>query len=207
MNCTLCDTQLSNHSDKDYFLCEVCGGYVKDIKSYLTTDEEKAYYELHNNDVQDIRYREFTAPITKAILHKFQPHHVGLYFGCGTGPVITEVLKEKGYHVKLYDPFFYPDNNYKNFKYDYIFSCEVFEHFKQPGKEIEHLIGLLSAGGQLLVMTLLYSGQSDFNTWYYRRDPTHIFILTPSTIRYISNQFGMKICTLEDRFFILEKEN
>ena len=132
MNCTLCGTKLEDRADKFYFICSTCGAYVKDKDFYVSAESEKSRYEEHNNDVNDINYQNFTSPITNTILEKFGPNHLGLDYGCGTGPVITKSIRDRDYNVMLFDPFFYPDESYLNYQYDYIFCCEVFEHFLNP---------------------------------------------------------------------------
>lgn len=205
MNCTLCGAALTTMADAFYFICPTCGAYVKDPKHYVSALEEKKVYQTHNNDVEDPRYQQFTSPITHAILAHFGPKHLGLDYGCGTGPVVAKQLTDRGYRVKLFDPYFFPDYDYLNCRYDYIFSCEVFEHFQQPAQEIEKLLQLLNPNGKLLVMTHLYDQTTDFANWYYRKDPTHVFIYTRQTIAFIARQRRLAIETLTDRFFVLRK--
>lgn len=206
MNCTLCHTPLITKIDYEYLQCTTCGAYVKDETLYFNQEKEKQHYECHNNDVNDIGYQKFTSPITNTILADCTPDTLGLDFGCGKGPVITKQLVDRGYQVKLYDPYFYPDTDYLNHQYDYIFSCEVFEHFYNPLEEIQKLTNLLKSGGLLLVMTHQYTGQQPFDKWYYRKDQTHVFIYTPQTITYIANQFGYDIKTQTERMFVLRKK-
>jgi SAM-dependent methyltransferase len=205
MNCTLCNTALKNRLDKHYFICSTCGGIVKDEKYYLTPKQEKSRYEEHNNDVNDTRYQQFTAPITELVIEKFDPTHLGLDYGCGTGPVISKQLKEKGYEVQLYDPYFFPDNEYMNYNYDYIFGCEVFEHFHNPKHEIEKLLNLLKPNGNLIIMTHLYDKSIFFDTWYYRNDATHVFIFTELTIHYLSEKYDLTIERLSERLIVFRK--
>ena len=205
MNCTLCETLLENKTDEFYFICNTCGGYVKDQKFYLDSYREKNIYEKHKNDVNDIRYQNFTSPITNFILENFTPTCLGLDYGCGKGPVISKILKDKGYEIELYDPYFYPNENYTYYKYDYIFSCEVFEHFYNPKKEIERLLTLLQPKGSLLIMTHLYNFESDFKDWYYRKDPTHVFIYTLKTIQFISKKYNLKSKIKNNRMIVFEK--
>ncbi len=77
-----------------------------DPRDRLVPAPERQYYETHNNDVNDPRYQAFVAPITTAVQRDFSPHSLSLDFGTGTGPVITKVLPDQGYALKLYDPFF-----------------------------------------------------------------------------------------------------
>ena len=205
MICTLCSSLLTNRKDEYYYNCDTCKALVKDEKYYLTADKEKARYETHNNDINDIRYQNFVLPITNYVIDKFLPEHKGLDFGSGTGPVISSILKENGYDIVQYDPFFAPNQNILNNKFDYIVSCEVFEHFHKPKKEIDSLILLLNSKGMLLIMTLLYNDQIDFNMWHYRKDPTHVFIYRKETIEYIAKEKNLEIDILTDRFIVLRK--
>lgn len=205
MKCTLCSTPLTNKADDYYFICDTCGAYIKNVKYYLTTEQEKCRYEEHHNDVNDLGYQKFTSPITNNILEKFSPKHLGLDYGCGTGPVISKMLQDKGYKVELFDPYFYPNQKYLDYRYDYIIACEVFEHFYHPKEEIERLIGLLKPNGYLYIMTHLYSSQIDFKKWYYRKDPTHVFIYTEKSISFIANKYSMYIERQSDRLIILKK--
>ncbi|MBX3042324.1 MAG: class I SAM-dependent methyltransferase [Candidatus Kapabacteria bacterium] len=205
MICPLCKDRLSNLIDEFYYQCILCDSFVKESKYYLNQEEEVAYYKLHNNDVNDFGYRNFTSPVTNTVLEKFNSTHLGLDYGCGTGPVISKMLGDAGYKVILYDPFFFSNDDYLNHKYDYIFSCEVFEHFHQPAYEIEKLLNLLKPDGYLIIMTLLFDMSSDFKTWFYRNDPTHVFIYTKKTIHFIAKKYNLRIDKLEDRIIVLQK--
>lgn len=205
MICTLCNSPLTHKKDEYYYDCGHCKAIVKDEKFHLSAEEEKAIYELHNNDVNDIRYQNFTMPITNYVIENFLPQHQGLDYGSGTGPVISSMLQKQSYDIVQYDPFFAPRKSVMNRHYDYILSCEVFEHFYKPKVEIDRLIALLKPNGALLVMTLLYNDQVDFKKWYYRNDPTHVFIYRKATIEYISKVHNLKIDVLTDRFIALRR--
>lgn len=200
MICTLCETPLTDQITDTFYHCSCCGAIVKDKRFYLSPEEEKARYELHVNDVNDLGYQQFTSPITNHILKHFTPQHLGLDFGSGTGPVITKQLLENGYQVNLYDPYFAPFDHHLLQNYDYIFSCEVFEHFYNPQFEIKRLINLLKPNGELLIMTHVFNHQKPFNDWYYKNDPTHVFIYTPKTFEYIAKTFGLKVLDIGERF-------
>ena len=207
MICTLCGSTLINKKDEFYYDCDICKAIVKDEKYYLIAEEEKAIYETHNNDINDIRYQNFTMPITNYVIEKFSPEHKGLDFGSGTGPVISSMLMEKDYDIVQYDPFFAPNQDIFNYMYDYIVSCEVFEHFYNPKIEIDSLTSLLKVNGILLVMTMLYNDQIDFTKWNYRNDSTHVFIYRKKTIEYIAKERKLEIDILTDRFIVLRKSS
>lgn len=205
MTCPLCETILEEKANEAFYKCQSCGAFVKDNIYYLNEFDEKDRYLTHNNDVNDLAYQNFTSPITNHILENFLPHHLGLDFGSGTGPVITKILSDNGYQVNLYDPFFAPFEANLKLKYDYIFSCEVFEHFYLPQFEIKRLTDLLKPDGHLLIMTHIFNRQKPFNDWYYIKDPTHVFIYTPKTFEYIAKTFGYQLEKITERFVCLVK--
>ena len=204
MTCTLCGSELTNQKDVYYFDCNSCSAIVKNDIHYLTVDDEKARYEAHNNDVNDLRYQNFVSPITDYVFDNFSPQDKGLDFGSGTGPVISSVLMKKNYNILQYDPFFAPDQHVLNNTFDYIVSCEVFEHFHNPILEIDRLVTLIKTKGALLIMTMLYNDKINFDTWHYRKDPTHVFIYRKETIEYIAHKMKLDIEILTDRFIVLK---
>lgn len=205
MICTLCASPLINKKDEYYYDCHICKAIVKDKKYYLNAEDEKARYESHNNDVNDTGYQNFTFPITNYISEKFLPEHQGLDFGSGTGPVISRMLLKQGFNIVQYDPFFAPGRQLLNNRYDYIVSCEVFEHFYNPKKEIDSLTSILKTNGLLLIMTMLYNDTIDFHLWNYRNDSTHVFIYRKETIEYIAKEKNLEIDLLTDRLIVLRK--
>jgi SAM-dependent methyltransferase len=207
MTCPLCHTLLEVKKNEAYHDCQVCGSIVKDKAYYLSAADEKARYEEHNNDVFDLGYQKFTSPITNFILEHYNEKHLGLDFGSGTGPVITHQLLQKGFQINLYDPYFAPFENHLRLRYDYIFSCEVFEHFYQPNVEIKRLTALLKPGGRLIIMTHTFINQKTFNDWYYIKDPTHVFIYTPKSFDFIAKCFNYEIEKLTERFVVLRLFN
>jgi SAM-dependent methyltransferase len=204
MHCTLCQTPLNNPIDERFWLCDGCGAYVLDERHYLDAPSEKARYDLHNNDIDDPGYLAFVSPIYKSIQADFTAEHQGLDYGCGPGPAITSVLRKSGYQVQLFDPYFHPDFSYLDKHYHYIFSCEVFEHFYQPKQEIEKLINLLKPGGKLYIMTHLYDANKEkpFSQWYYRLDPTHVFIYTSQTMEFIAKNYALVLEKIEGRLIV-----
>ncbi|WP_373520733.1 class I SAM-dependent methyltransferase [Aquiflexum sp.] len=192
MNCTLCDSKLTMRVGQKYFVCSTCDARLMDSKFRLSKKTEKKHYETHNNDVNDRRYQKFTSPISNYVLENFNTESVGLDFGSGTGPVISKVLQDSGYLINQYDPFFAPDPNALQIQYDFVISCEVIEHFYTPCKEFEVLKKLLKPNGKLICMTLLYKEDLDFENWYYKNDPTHVFFYSEKTVDFITDKFNFK---------------
>lgn len=205
MECTLCKSKLRNQVDPEYFECGRCKALVKDERLYPDPLQEKDRYLEHNNDVDDPNYQKFTSPISEYVLANFGAGNKGLDFGSGTGPVISKVLQDHNYTIEQYDPYFANHPALLEKKYDYIVSCEVIEHFYNPLKEFNRFKNMLNRGGQLICMTLLFPPGKDFSTWFYKKDPTHVFIYQEETIRYIAEEFGFDSYDIQDGRLIVWK--
>lgn len=207
MDCTLCGKPLIERIDKEYYSCSTCFGLVKDPSLYLSPKAERAHYELHNNDVNDLRYQQFVSPITAYVQENFQPYHRGLDYGSGTGPVISKVLHDKLFQLDQYDPYFESKTEVFQKRYDFIVCCEVMEHFYQPALEFERLKGLLKNRGSLICMTLIYEDTIDFESWYYRKDPTHVFIYRRKTLEFIAQKFDLKLAHSTRQLIVFKKSS
>jgi SAM-dependent methyltransferase len=200
--CPLCSSPspvFYQNKNQTYYQCGNCDGIFIDKSLRPDPKEEKLRYETHNNDVFDKGYQNFVSPITAAIAENFTKDHLGLDFGAGTGPVITKVLKDRSFRIKAYDPFFHKNLKLLDKKYDYIACCEVMEHFYRPKKEFSLLKKLLLKGGILYCMTDIYDKSINFSSWYYKNDPTHVFIYQKNTIDWIKNEFGFSDVQIKDR--------
>jgi len=200
--CPLCQqsSQLFyQQNNRIFYKCDSCHGIFLDKNLCLTKIEEQERYKLHNNDVNDIHYQDFVSPITNGILQDFTRLHKGLDFGAGTGPVIAKILRDNNYQIELYDPFFHPFPNLLKQKYDYIAVCEVIEHFHYPAKEFQLLHDLLLPQGKLYCMTDIFDPKLDFHQWYYKNDPTHVFIYQKETFDWIKEEFGFSDVIIEGK--------
>lgn len=205
-NCSLCNTIspiFHINQDRYYLKCPNCHGIFMSEQFLPDDNIEIERYSTHNNDVNDPRYRKFVSPITKGITDDFNENHKGLDFGSGTGPVITVVLKEKGFNIDTYDPYFDNRAEVLNETYDYIACCEVVEHFHKPHLEFQKLKSLLKPNGKLFIMTDLYHEEINFENWYYKNDPTHVFLYQKSTFDWIKDNFGFNSIESKGRLISL----
>jgi|SRR5690625_1372904 len=209
-NCPLCLSvaQLYWQSEKeDYYECKICEAVFLSIQQRLSKSEELERYKLHENNVEDPAYQNFLKPITQAIEKDFSTQSIGLDFGCGSGPVAAKMLAEKDYKVNLFDPYFYNNLENLNQQYDFIICCEVMEHFYQPKKEFEKLNSLLKPAGKLYGKTSLMSKaiKKDFGNWYYKDDPTHVFLYTVNTLKKIKENHQFSRFEKFAEFFVFQK--
>lgn len=176
-----------------------------DPACYVSREDEIYRYETHDNDVEDPRYQNFVSPLVEEVEKDYEPGSTGLDYGSGTGPVAAKLLREAGYNVVTFDPFFEPKPDAFQHSYDFIISSEVVEHFHHPAKEFRLLKSLLRPGGHLYCMTLRYSGDIDFEQWHYMNDETHVIFYREETADWIRSAFGFSVLRLEERIMIFEK--
>ncbi len=198
-SCPLCNSSGKKFYKDIFYLCEKCNGIFRSKEILPSAEMEKARYEQHRNDINDVGYQQFVSPISDAIFLSYKPHHKGLDFGAGPGPVVSQILKNKGYNIKQFDPFFHNHPQLLNEKYDYIVCCEVMEHFHNPGNEFRLLRRLLQNGGSLFCMTNIYSEDIDFDQWYYKNDFTHVFIYQKQTLLWIKDHIGFTDMKIDKR--------
>ena len=204
-HCPLCNntaTVFYQFKKQLYHQCNNCFGIFVDEKLIPDREVEMLRYEKHHNDIEDEGYQKFVSPITSAIIRDFNQKHKGLDFGAGTGPIISKILKDNGFQIKQYDPFFHNYPKLLEEKYDYIAACEVIEHFHDPKKEFSLLKDLLLPNGNLYCMTNIYNESIDFHNWDYKNDLTHVFIYHKKTIHWIKEYFGFSDVTIKDRLII-----
>jgi Methyltransferase domain len=200
--CPLCQSEeakLIHQKYKSFYKCRQCSGIFMDKDQRLTSNDEFDRYNIHQNDIFDQKYQNFVSPITSAIMRDYNIGHQGLDFGAGPGPVITKVLRDHNYQIAMYDPFYHNHREVLDRKYDYIACCEVMEHFYYPDKEFLLLKNLLNPNGKLYCMTYLYHDEINFDTWYYKNDPTHVFIYTVATVQWIKEKFEFSSVYLDNR--------
>ncbi|WP_108868604.1 class I SAM-dependent methyltransferase [Aquimarina aquimarini] len=206
MTCSLCASETKLFSEvqgRAYFECLQCKGILLHPAHFLTPEEEKQRYQLHQNDVNDLSFQKYALPIVNRIQKDYTQSHKGLDFGSGSGPVISHLLKQKNYTITEYDPFFYNHVNALEKKYDYIVCCEVIEHFYTPYKEFDLLHSLLLPNGTLYCKTKVYDPRTDFDSWWYKNDPTHVFFYTMDTIHWIKKRFNFKSIEIADNDLIV----
>lgn len=199
MTCPLCFSYSKLFYKNTHYKCECCAGVFKAKEFHLIGEDEKNIYEKHKNDSTDRRYQNFLSPITNSVLNDKPKSSVGLDFGCGKDSAIIKVLSDNDYEIHGYDLFYLDDKSLLENKYDYIASSEVIEHFQEPNKEFTLLKSLLKDDGSLYLMTDIYDENIDFDKWYYKNDPTHIFMYQRKTFKWIKEEFEFSRVEIDGR--------
>ncbi|MBM9603960.1 class I SAM-dependent methyltransferase [Desulfopila inferna] len=192
--CIVCDT-VSAHiftciGAKSYWRCDTCQATFLDPADRVSIEEEYAYYCLHRNNPDDLKYRHFLSKLTAPLLQRLPRQAKGLDYGCGPGPALAGMLSEAGHRMSLFDLHFFPEQEPLSDLYDFITCTETIEHFHHPAKEFKRLDSLLRPGGWLAVMTCFQTDDTRFASWHYRRDPTHVVFYREKTLCHLAREFG-----------------
>lgn len=193
MKCLLCgaeSTATTTSDARQYFQCAYCALVHLHPEQRLSRSDEKARYELHENNPADPDYIAFLRRLGDPIMARLRPGARGLDFGCGPSPVLSQLLTAAGFPCAAYDPFFAPDEALLENRYDYVTCSEVVEHAYDPAPMFATLHRLLRPGGILGVMTRFYPESTAFSDWWYRRDPTHVCFYNEKTMLWIARRHG-----------------
>ena len=111
LTCPLCLASSCHFFAEDkrrsYQQCAVCELVFVTPCDRLAADREKAEYDLHQNDPDDLGYRHFLSRLVLPLQTRLNPEDKGLDFGCGPGPTLSAMMAESGWQMDLYDPFYY----------------------------------------------------------------------------------------------------
>jgi SAM-dependent methyltransferase len=197
--CPLCEageTFLFHRNDqREFRRCRACRLTFVPASHHLGRADELARYRTHQNRPDDPAYRAFLDRLAQHLAPKLEPGASGLDYGSGPGPTLSVMLEEQGFAMRLYDPFFAPDERALRETYDFITCTETVEHFARPAAEFGLFARLLRPGGWLGVMTQLLENDETFPGWWYHRDPTHIAFYRPETMRWIAARHHWRIET------------
>lgn len=196
MNCRLCfGSDLKQiKTENIYYYCNRCGLIFLDDKEVLSVKEEIKRYQMHENTHENKGYVSMFESFIENTITPYQKEiKTVLDFGCGPGPVLADLLLKEGYTVDIYDPYFYPEESFKNKTYDLITSTEVFEHLLDPNKELRLLVDHLNEGGYLAIMTSFHPGKEKFVDWFYIWDETHITFYNINTFKWIADKYSLNL--------------
>jgi hypothetical protein len=178
---------------RNFLRCPICDLVFVPEEFFSDRDSEESQYLLHNNDVNDPDYRAFLG----RLYYELKPHLAygakGLDYGAGPGPALVGMMRDDGFEVRIYDPFFHPDTGVLDESYDFITCTETVEHFRQPSFEFKRLDAMIRQGGWLGVMTSMLDDWSAFPAWHYHRDPTHICFYSRTTMRWIAGEYSWEV--------------
>ena len=208
MSCPLCHEDAAfffEDERRPYHQCGQCELIFVPAEHLPTREEEKAQYDLHENNPEDSGYRRFLGRLADPLLEKLPPGSVGLDFGCGPGPTLSLMLEEAGHRVALFDPIYHPNPGALEGQYDFVTATEVFEHLHHPRRDLEVLWNCLRPGGWLGVMTKRARTREAFSKWHYIKDPTHVGFWSGNTFRWLAGYWDAQLELIEPDVALLRK--
>ncbi|MCQ3830537.1 class I SAM-dependent methyltransferase [Microbulbifer elongatus] len=178
---------------RSYYQCSACALVYVPEQFHLSAAQEKAYYDLHENSLQDAGYRKFLSRCAEPLVAALPAGAEGLDFGCGPAPLLAQLLEQAGHKMAIYDLYYQPDAAVLKRTFDFIVSTEVVEHLSAPGDVIEMLWQRVRRGGVLALMTKLVASRERFASWHYIRDPTHIVFFSEETFSWLAAHLGAEL--------------
>lgn len=207
--CPLCQTNqthpFAQAHQREYFECHLCRLIYMHPNQHLSPKEERKRYETHNNNPTDPNYRNFLNRLATPLMEHLVKGAEGLDYGSGPGPTLSIMLKEHGFSMAIYDPFFAPDPKSLTRTYDFITCTETVEHFFNPHKEFQQFNHLLRPGGWLGIMTEIRQEDCPFEQWYYVRDNTHVCFYNKDTMAYLATHFKWILQSPHKNVFLFQK--
>ena len=174
--CRLCGSEsmtlVCEDRRRSFYLCGECGLISVPPEYWLSVDDEKARYDLHDNSISNGGYVNFLSQVADVLISITHPGMTLLDFGCGKNAVLCQLLNDNGIVCHGYDPLYQrllPDID----TYDVIILCEVIEHIRDINTELQ-LINRLLRGGAIVLRTQICDNSSSILSWWYAQDPTHI---------------------------------
>lgn len=165
--------------------------------------DEKARYTLHRNHIADEGYVRFLMPAVEALRRRAVTGPV-LDYGSGPEPVLVELLRRAGLDAEGYDPHFGPAAPPRpDARFAAIVSTEVFEHFREPARELDRIARWLRPGGLLVAMTALVTPGTNLVAWPYANDPTHLVFYSERTFEWIAGGWGLRLCETNGRNLVV----
>ncbi|XDZ65826.1 class I SAM-dependent methyltransferase [Alphaproteobacteria bacterium LSUCC0684] len=206
--CRLCGANGEGFAVVDqrrYFRCPSCALVFLAAEQLPSSQAEKDHYDTHENDINDPRYRTFLSRLAAPLIPRLRQGAGGLDFGSGPGPALAAMLREAGFTMEIYDPFYADNPDVFHRQYDFITMTEVAEHLHHPGEDFARLDRMLKPGGWLAVMTQILDDETAFAGWHYRRDPTHVAFFQRQTFDFLSQYFGYRIDWLHASVVLMQK--
>lgn len=188
-----------------YYHCAVCDLIFVADEALIYGEEEKERYAQHNNSLENEGYVNMFRRFIEAAILPFRAElTTALDFGSGPGPVLAHLLGELELEVEHYDPYFSPEEVFRDKQYSLITSTEVFEHLKEPTHEIELLYNHLQPGGLLALMTHFHLADYErFIKWWYIIDHTHCTFYSRKSFEFIAERYNFELVYCNDKNIVV----
>jgi len=191
MMCALCNSdsckQYAHYNQRHFYKCSRCELVSIPENERMDFEKERARYALHDNTRENTDYRDYLNSFA-AYLQKIPVAHPRILdFGSGPERVLENILSEKSIDCASYDPLFEIGSHALQRTYDIVVLCEVVEHMRDVGRELGRIRNLLNPHGYVLMRTELYDSHTDFESWWYAKDITHIHFFRLTTLLSVAD--------------------
>ncbi|MGE4132825.1 MAG: methyltransferase domain-containing protein [Bdellovibrionales bacterium] len=201
--CRLCGCRATSAFQGQRFRrCEKCDFVFKPSSTWLVAEEESNRYRLHNNSIEDQGYVNFLQPVVEAAGDRVQVGALGLDFGCGPTTVLADLLRRRGFEMRVYDPYFFPRLVMGQKVFDFVTCTEACEHFFHPGETFKKLFSSAKDLAPVFVMTSIREPEQILENWYYTKDPTHVGFFSEKCLAHIATTHNRKIQILSPRLAV-----
>ncbi|MBN2189505.1 MAG: class I SAM-dependent methyltransferase [Chitinispirillaceae bacterium] len=217
MRCSICDSparhaftaKILSKYDVSYFSCPKCG-FLQTEKPYWL---DEAYRRTLNSEDTSVLQRNwyYADVVSSVIFSLFDRHGTFLDFGGGHG-VLTRLLRDKGFDFYWMDPggenLFARGFEYNPSKtpFELVTCIECFEHFVDPRKEIETILGI--SPNIFFATQLLPSPVPKPEEWSYYglTHGQHISFYSLKTLRHLAKAFGLRMYSNGTYMHLFTKE-
>jgi len=209
--CPLCKGGEIAHYFQDcygnYHHCGACDLIFKSDEDLLSSDEERSRYESHNNDIKDQGYYNFLSQLVEPMLAHLKEDARGVDYGSGPEISIEKIFEDHKKECVSYDPFFCKNEEHlKKDHYDFLTCSEAVEHMFHPGDELKLMLTLVKEGGVIGIMTQPHpQNKAQFESWWYKKDPTHVRFFSQKTFDWISEFHNLRPLYQEGSVFVFKK--
>jgi hypothetical protein len=208
--CPLCKTPAGDafffEKRRNYFQCSTWNLIFVPPEYFLSADDEKAEYDLHENKPDDPGYRRFLSRLFVPMHERIKAGSHGLDFGSGPGPTLSLMFEEAGHQMEIYDKFYAKNPDVLDQQFSFITATEVVEHLHHPGQTLDRLWECLKNGGWLGIMTKLSIGQKAFSQWHYKDDFTHVCFFSRGTFKWQADQWQADLVFIADDVVLIQKK-
>ena len=173
--------------------CDSCNLVSVADEFLLSSTDEKSIYDRHENNSDDEGYRKFLSRAFDPLKERVSNNAVGLDFGCGPGPTISQMGNEIGMKIENYDLYYFNYPALLQQKYDFVILTEVIEHIADSASLLQQLNSILKPNATLAIMTKRVVNHQRFKNWHYKNDLTHIRFYSIKTFEWIAKKLNWQL--------------
>ncbi|XOV78376.1 MAG: class I SAM-dependent methyltransferase [Aestuariibacter sp.] len=192
-----------------YLQCPECHLVFVPEHYHLSSEAEKAEYDLHENSELTEGYQRFLertlVPLHMQLEQIFDGPVLGLDYGCGEGQALSQLAQQRNLAMVNYDLYYHPHQDVLHRQYHFITMTEVLEHIAQPDVLMRRLLKMLKPNGIIAIMTKRVTDVAAFSRWHYKNDKTHICFYSEPTFQWLAAEFNLQLKSIEKDVVFLYK--